>query len=65
MGEQTIRVVVVEDEKRLARNIAAHISGIPSFEAAAVFYNGEDDSDGRYVWSCRYPVIADENDYHL
>lgn len=42
MGEQTIRVVVVEDEKRLARNIAAHISGIPSFEAAAVFYNGED-----------------------
>ena len=42
MGEQAIRVVVVEDEKRLARNIAAHIGDIPPFEAAAVFSNGED-----------------------
>lgn len=31
-------------------------------DTITVFYNGEDDSDGRYVWSCRYPVIADEND---
>ena len=31
-------------------------------ETITVFYNGSDDSDGRYVWSCRYPRVRDEVD---
>ena len=31
-------------------------------ETITVFYNGEDDSDGRYVWSCRYPVVSEDVD---
>ncbi len=31
-------------------------------ETVTVFYNGVDDSDGRYVYSYRYPCIADSED---
>ena len=26
-------------------------------ETVTVFYNGQDDTDGRYIYSCRYPCI--------
>ena len=28
-------------------------------ETVTVFYNGQDDSDGRYVYSCRYPCVLE------
>ena len=28
-------------------------------ETVTVFYNGQDDSDGRYIYSCRYPRILE------
>ncbi len=31
-------------------------------ETITVFYNGKDDSDGCYVWSCRYPVVSEDVD---
>lgn len=31
-------------------------------ESITVFYNGTDDSAGRYIWSCRYPAVSDEVD---
>ena len=42
MSRVTIRTIVVEDEKRLARNIAKHIEENPAFTVSALFYNGED-----------------------
>ena len=42
MSRITIGTVVVEDEKRLARNIARHIDENPPFQVCAVFANGED-----------------------
>ena len=31
-------------------------------ETVTVFYNGEDASDGQYVYTCRFPVIADSSE---
>ena len=31
-------------------------------ETVTVYYNGEDASDGQYVYSCRFPVIAEESE---
>ena len=42
MSRMTIRTIVVEDEKRLARNIAKHIEENPAFTVSALFHNGED-----------------------
>ena len=42
MSKVTIRTVVVEDEKRLARNIAKHIEENPAFQVSEIFTNGAD-----------------------
>lgn len=42
MDELTITAIVVEDEKRLARNIAKHIGEIRPFVVTDIFSNGED-----------------------
>ena len=42
MSKVKIRTVVVEDEKRLARNIAKHIEENPAFQVSEIFSNGED-----------------------
>ncbi len=42
MSKVTIHTVVVEDEKRLAGNIAKHIEENPAFQVDEIFYNGED-----------------------
>ena len=42
MSIGVIRTVVVEDEKRLARNIAKHIEENPMFQVIEIFTNGED-----------------------
>ncbi len=31
-------------------------------EEVTVFYNGEDSTDGQYVYSCRYPLVAETED---
>ena len=58
MSKGTIKTIVVEDEKRLARNIAKHIEENPAFEVSELFHNGED----AWEYICNHPpqvVVTD------